>query len=108
MVIMSNSPLLSQSTLDTVRCQAKLLLRCTRRALVHPRVDPADASQIGAGTGDLRKILLVRREIDAPRSLLRSHTLRAQVGDLFRNVGEIALKRRDQAFIAERRTVPRQ
>src|SRR5689334_4076678 len=99
MVMFFKLPVLSQRTPGDTECQAKLPFG---GAFVHPRVNSADAAQIGAGTGDLRKILLVRGEIDTARGLLRRYSLRAQVGHLFGHVGEVALKRRDQAFIAKR------
>src|SRR5690349_2529637 len=81
------------------------LLLSARRPLVHPRINPAHAAQIRARTGDLRKIFLVRGEIHAPRGFLGGCTMRAEVGDLFRDVCEIALERGDEPLIAEWRSM---
>src|SRR5689334_24245318 len=82
-VIVSHSPWLSQSTPGG--CRSQSLIR-PRRLLVHPCVYPAHAAQVGARAGDLRKIFLVRGEIHAPRGFFGGCTMRAEVGDLFRDV----------------------
>ena len=61
-----------------------------------------DSSEVGAGSLDLWKVLLVGREIDALRRVLGRDTLLAQVGHLIRQISEIALKPGDVSLVAKR------
>ena len=68
----------------------------------------AHAPEVGAGSLNLRRILLVRGEVYASGGVLGRDAQLAQPGRLAGEVGQVALKCRDPALIAKRHAVARQ
>src|SRR4051812_32760458 len=83
-------------------------VRSTLRAPVDPFIQPADASDVGARALNGRKVLPVRGEIDPLSGVLGRYALLLQLGALPGDVGEIALKCRDETLVVERYAVPGQ
>src|SRR5258708_22080633 len=79
-----------------------------RTLLIQPRIHAANAADFGAGSGDLRKVLGVRGEIDALCGVIRRNAVAFELGHLIDQVGQISLVGRDQALIGEGHAMPRQ
>src|SRR5437773_6292034 len=77
------------------------------RFFVHPFVQALDASKVGARALDLWKIFAVRSEIHSLGRILGRDTLRPKNGNLFHQVCQIALPRRNQRTAFEGRPVAR-